>query len=186
MKLCVPSLRRPVLIATVVSVFVLAPASADAKKPTHGGGGGGGPSTTSTYVKNYANVLNGVEYGLTPEDVQATPDGGSIALALTSAANSGVGVSWLLKTSAVGAPEWAKEVGCFDTPPGACPDGASLQVAGDGGYVIAGGTMGCGSGNNCPSLSGLQCGLIEKVDGSGNVVWAKVYSTGGSATAIDQ
>ena len=40
-------------------------------------------STTSTFVKDYANVVNGVQYDLFPADVQATPDGGSIALATT-------------------------------------------------------------------------------------------------------
>src|SRR6266705_2418547 len=80
------------LIVLVFVVVLLVPGSAAAKKPT-GGGGGGGFSTTSTYVKNYAIVLNGVQYDLTPEDVQATPDGGWIALAITDSATNGVGVA---------------------------------------------------------------------------------------------
>ena len=58
-------------------------------------------------------TLNGVQYDLTPEDVQATPDGGWIALASTPSATNGVLVAWLLKTSAVGAPQWEEEVGCL-------------------------------------------------------------------------
>src|SRR5216117_2379685 len=104
MKLRVLPLRRAALVVMVVVTVALAPASADAKKKPPGGGGGGS-STTSTYVKNYANVV-GVEYDLTPEDVQATPDGGWIALASTPSATNGVLVAWLLKTSAVDAPQW--------------------------------------------------------------------------------
>ena len=107
------------------------PAAAAAKKPPKpggGGGGGGGFSTTSTFVKDYANVVNGVQYDLYPADVQATPDGGSIALATTyapspSGARTGPGVSWLQKTNAFGAPQWQEEVGCLSTPPGAYSDG---------------------------------------------------------------
>jgi hypothetical protein len=135
-------------------------------------------------VKNYANVVNGVQYGLTPEGLQATPDGGWVASALTQAPNSGVGVSWLLKASAVGAPQWQEEVGCFGTPPGAYADEVSLLRAGDGNLVLAGGTIGCGSGANCPPTSGIQCGLIEKLDASGNLIWARVYDAGAAGTAF--
>src|SRR4051812_43738478 len=38
---------------------------------------------SSSFVRAYGNSLNQVEYGLTPESVQATSDGGYIALALT-------------------------------------------------------------------------------------------------------
>jgi hypothetical protein len=137
-------------------------------------------------VKNYANVVNGVQYGLTPEGLQATPDGGWIASALTQAPNSGVGVSWLLKASAVGAPQWQEEVGCFGTPPGAYSDAVSLQRTGDGGQVLAGGTIGCGSGADCPPTSGIQCGLVEKLNVSGNLVWARVYDVGAAGTAFTQ
>ena len=51
---------------------------------------------------------------MTPEAVQASSDGGSVALALASTRS----VSWLVKLDAFGAPTWQKEVGCFDLPPG--------------------------------------------------------------------
>jgi hypothetical protein len=175
-------LRRPALAALLVLAVLLTPAGAVAKKPSNGGGGGF--STTSTYVKNYANVLNGVEYTLTPEGVQAASDGNWTALALTQAAEGG-GVSWLLKSSALGAPQWAKEVGCLNGAPGDYSDATALQLTRDGGYVLAGGTIGCGSGSNCPELTGLQCGLIERLDGSGAIVWARVYAAGADGTAID-
>ena len=76
MKLRALLSSSPAIVATTVLVVILlVPAIAEAKKkpPTSGGGG---LSTTSTYVKNYANVLNGVEYDLAPQDVQATSDGG--------------------------------------------------------------------------------------------------------------
>jgi hypothetical protein len=74
----------------------------------------------------------------------------------------------------------------MNTPPGAYSDELSLQQTSDGGYVLAGGTIGCGSGGDCPSLSGIQCGLIEKVDGTGRLVWAHAYSVGAYGTAFDQ
>jgi hypothetical protein len=173
--------------AIVVMGLLVSPGAAVAKGPHHGGGGGGGGggfSTTSTYVKNDANLLNGVEYDLTPHSVQPTTGGGSIDLATTQAP-SGVGVSWLLGTSAVGAPQWQEEIGCMNTPPGAYSDAVALGRTSDGGYVLAGGTVGCGSGSDCPSLSGIQCGLIARVDGAGGVGWAQVYSASPTSTAFD-
>jgi hypothetical protein len=181
------SLTWSIRAGVVLAAVLLTASSANAKKPGGGGGGsGGGFSSTSTYVKNYANVLNGVHYDLTPEDVQATPDGGWIALASTPSATNGVGVAWLLKASAVGAPQWQEEIGCLATPPGDYADEVSLQETSDGGFVLAGGTLGCGSGTTCPSTSGIQCGLIERLDGSGRIVWARVYSVGVNGTGFDQ
>jgi hypothetical protein len=178
---------RLACVAIVVAAVLLTPSVAGATKPRKPpSGGGGGFSTTSTYVKNYANVLNGVEYDLTPEDVQATPDGGWIALASTQSATNGVGVAWLLKASEVGAPQWQEEVGCLSTPPGDYSDQLSLQQTSDGGYVLAGGTIGCGSGSDCPSTSGIQCGLIEKLDSTGLIAWAQAYSADVNGTVFDQ
>ncbi|HJU36596.1 MAG TPA: hypothetical protein VJ716_04155 [Gaiellaceae bacterium] len=187
--------RYAAALALLVSAVLLLPTAAAARKPPKGGGGGGGsgggaPSTTSTYVKNYANVVNGVQYDLSPVDVQATPDGGSIALATTyapppSGAGTGPGVSWLLKRNAVGAPQWQEEVGCPGTPPGAYSDTLSLQLTSDGGYVIAGGTIGCGSGDDCPALSGIQCGLVERLDAAGQLEWARVYAGGANGAEFD-
>jgi hypothetical protein len=173
-------------LAIAVALFVLMPAAAEAKKKPPTGPPPPPPSTTSTYVKDYANVLNGVQYDLTPEDVQATPDGGSITLAITSAPGNGVGVAWLLKTNAVGAPQWQEEVGCPSTPPGAYSDALSLDQTSDGGYVLAGGTIGCGSGSDCPALSSLQCGLIERLDAAGRLLWARVYNARPAGTVFEE
>lgn len=181
--------RHAAAFVLLVTAVLLLPSAASAKKPPVGGGGGSF-STTSTYVKDYANVVNGVQYDLFPGDVQATPDGGSIALATTyapspSGSGTGPGVSWLLKTNSVGAPQWQEEVGCPGTPPGAYSDDLSLQLTSDGGYVVAGGTIGCGSGNDCPALSGIQCGLIERLDASGGLEWARVFDVGADGTEFD-
>jgi hypothetical protein len=56
----------------------------------------------------------------------------------------------------------------------------------DRGYVVAGGTIGCGSGARCPAASGIACALIEKVSATGAVVSATVYQAGASASAIDR
>jgi hypothetical protein len=85
----------------------------------------------------------------------------------------------------VGAPQWQEEVGCSSTPPGAYSDALSLQLTSDGGYVLAGGTVGCGSGTDCPFLSGLQCALVEKLDATGQLEWARVYSAGVTGTEFD-
>src|SRR5919198_675215 len=99
--------RTLIAVAAGATVVLVSASAAGARKPP--GGGGGGFSTTSTYAKSYANIVNGTQYELTPEDVQATPDGGWIALALTKA-TTGLGVSWLLKASATGAPQWQEEI----------------------------------------------------------------------------
>jgi hypothetical protein len=182
--------RQAAALVLLVTTVLLLPAAAAAKKPPQGGGGGTSFSTTSTYVKNYANIVNGVQYDLFPVDVQATADGGSITLATTyapspSGAGTGPGVSWLLKTNAVGAPQWQEEVGCLSTPPGAYSDNLSLQLTSDGGYALAGGTIGCGSGSDCPALSGIQCGLAERIGATGQLEWARVYKVGANGTEFD-
>lgn len=186
--------RHFAAVALLVTTILLLPATAAAKRPPKGGGGGGGGSgsfsTTSTYAKNYANVVNGVQYDLTPIDVKATSDGGAITLATTfapppSGTGTGPGLSWLLKTSAVGAPQWEEEVGCPSTPPGAYSDVLSLELTNDGGYILAGGTIGCGSAADCPFLGGLQCGLIERLDSAGRLEWAHVYSSGATGAEFD-
>jgi hypothetical protein len=174
------------LLVIAVAVFVLLPGAAEARKKPPVGPPPPAPSSTSTYVKNYGNVLNGVQYDVTPEDVQATADGGSISLASTPAPGNGVGVAWLLKTNAFGAPQWQEEVGCPGTPPGAYADALSLQLTSDGGYVLAGGTIGCGSGSDCPELSGIQCGLIERLDAAGRLLWARVYDARASGTVFEE
>ncbi len=63
----------------------------------------------------------------------------------------------------LGGRAWQRELGCLATPPGDYRRAVSIVPAADGGYVVGGGTVGCGSGNNCAALSGVQCALVEKV-----------------------
>ena len=120
--------------------------------------------------------------GLTPEAAESTFDGGSISLALADTR----GVSWLVKLDRFGGPQWQEEVGCFNLPPDSFADGVSVQQTADGGYVVGGGTIGCGSSTVCPLLSGIQCALVERLDATGGLVWARVYSTGATSTAINR
>jgi hypothetical protein len=144
------------------------------------------PTTSTTFVKIYKDIVNNVQSELTPEDVQVTADGGYILLGLAAAPQNGVGVSWLVKTDAAGNAQWQEEVGCFSTPPGDYADGVSAQQTSDGGYVVAGGTVGCGSTSVCPSTSGIQCAMVEKLDKLGNVSWSNVYLAGEGGSAITQ
>lgn len=131
-------------------------------------------TTPSTFVKVFSNG----SFALTTEDVQPTSDGGHIALAETGTA-SGVGVSWLLKLDSAGNPQWQKEVGCFKTAPGDNAIGHSVQQTSDGGYIVGGGTVGCGSKSSaCPASSGIACAYVVKLDSAGRVAWAKVYNDG--------
>jgi hypothetical protein len=38
----------------------------------------------------------------------------------------------------------------------------------------------------CPLLSGTQCALVERLDATGGLVWARVYSTGATSTTINR
>ncbi|HET6867511.1 MAG TPA: hypothetical protein VFH80_16440 [Solirubrobacteraceae bacterium] len=180
--------RSTALVAVllgIVSVSIVPAASA--KKPGGGGGGGGGgTSSSAAFVRTYSNLLGTTQFNVTPEDVQTTSDGGYIALGTTQSAMSGVGVSWLVKLSSTGSPQWQQELGCLGTPPGDYSDGVSIVQASDGGYVVGGGTIGCGSGSECPSTSGLTCALVEKVTSGGAVVWAKVYDAGALSSVINK
>jgi hypothetical protein len=146
------------------------------------------PAANGTFLKTYANIVNGVQADVTPEDVQPTSDGGYVALALSQApqASNGVGVSWLVKLDPAGNALWQEELGCFGTPPGDYSDGVSVQQTTDGGYVIGGGTVGCGSASICPPSSGIQCALVEKLDPAGRVIWAHVYAAGAAGSSITQ
>lgn len=141
------------------------------------------PSTTPTFMKNYADVVSGVEASATPEDVQPTADGGTLALSGVPSP-AGVFVSWLTKLDSTGAIQWQEEVGCLSTPPGDYSQGASLQPTKDGAWIFAGSTIGCGSGAVCPATSGTTCGLIEKITATGAVVFARAYAIGARDTTF--
>ena len=157
--------------ALVLSALVLAAPGAAKKRPKPPPPPPPPPSTSSLYVKSYANVLDGVRCPVTPQEVRATSDGGSITLSLSSCN----GLSWLVKTDALGVPQWQKEVGCFDIPPGSYAYANALDVTADGGYVVAGGMRDCKDSPVCLYLTSRQCGLITRLDATGNVVWSRVY-----------
>ena len=62
----------------------------------------------------------------------------------------------------------------------------SVQQTADGGYVVAGGTIDCGSGSSCPPLSGRSCALVEKLDSAGRLTWARAYAAGPDGSALQQ
>jgi hypothetical protein len=138
-------------------------------------------------VKAYAALVNGSQLDLSPLDVQATADGGFIALAETES-SQGLGVDWLVKLTAAGVPQWQEQVGCASPQgaPGDYADGVSVQQTSDGGYIVAGGTIDCGSGSSCPPLSGRSCALVEKLGPAGRLTWARVYQAGPDGSALQQ
>jgi hypothetical protein len=144
------------------------------------------PAPSGTFIKAYAAIVNGSPPSLTPEDVQATSDGGYVALAETE--TSAGGVNWLVKLSAAGTPQWQEQVGCASPQgaPGDYADGVSVQQTADGGYIVAGGTVDCGSGSSCPPLTGRSCALVEKLDPAGRLTWARVYQAGFAGSDIYQ
>src|SRR5206468_6957584 len=126
----------------------------------------GADARSGTFVTAYGNTIQQIEYGLTPESVAATSDGGYFALGLTDSPG-GVGVNWVLKLSASGRPQWQRELGCASGAPGDYAFGVSAQQTSDGGYVLGGGILGCGSF--------IQHALVEKLDAQGRVAWAFAY-----------
>ncbi len=140
-------------------------------------------SKTSMFVKVYANIVNNVQGSLTPQDVQATSDGGYI-LSATSTTSSGVLISWLVKLGSLGNPQWQVEAGCLTQ--GEYSVGISVHQTADGGYILGGGTVGCGSGADCPSSSGIQCAWVARLDSGGMLVWEHAYSAGSAGSGITQ
>ena len=145
------------------------------------------PPPSATFVKAYAALVNGKQLNLSPLDVQSTSDGGYIALSETQS-SQGLGVNWLVKLSATGVPQWQEQVGCASPQgaPGDYADGVSVQQTTDGGYVVGGGTIDCGSGTSCPALSGQSCALVEKLTPAGRLSWARAYEVGPDGSAISQ
>ena len=163
-------------------------ASASAvKKPKPSPSPSPSPAPSGTFIKAYAALVNGSQLNLSPLDMQATSDGGSIALAETESA-TGLGVDWLVKLGSAGVPQWQEQVGCASPQgaPGDYADGVAVQQTADGGYVVAGGTVDCGSGTSCPPLSGRSCALVEKLDSAGKLTWAHAYAAGPDGSALQQ
>jgi len=77
-------------------------------RPGRGGArarGKGGGCLVRTFVKAYSAIVGGSQLNLSPVDVAATADGGSIALVLATSPK-GLGEDWLVKLSAAGVPQW--------------------------------------------------------------------------------
>jgi hypothetical protein len=183
-------IRSMASLATAGGLSVALTASAPATALTAGSASGANTAVAattsgSTFVKVFSNAP--VPQGaLTTEDVQPTSDGGHVVLAVTESAN-GVGVSWLLKLDSTGNPQFQQEVGCFNTAPGDNADGVSVQQTSDGGYIVGGGTIGCGSGASaCPESSGQSCAYVVKLDSAGNVSWANAYNDGFFNSSINR
>jgi hypothetical protein len=170
-----------VLPAAVIAAILVTPAAAKKPPKPPPPPPPPPPSTSTTYVKNYANVLGGTKCDVTPAEVRATSDGGSVALALSSCRS----VSWVVKLDAFGNPQWQEEVGCLGLPPGGHSLGVALQTTADGGYVIAGGARDCQSNPVCPYLSSIHCGLVVKLDSSGAIAWSRAYSASATSTSIE-
>jgi hypothetical protein len=168
-----------------IAVGLIIPTAAIAKKPPKPTPTPPPPTFTSTiWVRTYANVNNGVKCEMTPQEVQATSDGGAILLAMSSGRDCDF-VSWVVKLDAFGAPQWQEEIGCSGIPPGGFDLGLALRQTTDGGYVIAGGVRDCESNPVCTYLSSVQCGLVEKLDTNGNLVWKRVFAASPSTTSIE-
>jgi hypothetical protein len=137
-----------------------------------------GQAASRTFVTAYGNTVRQVEYGLTPESVGVTSDGGYFALGLTDSPD-GFLKNWLLKLNASGRPQWQREVGCASGAPGDYGLGISAQQTSDAGYILGGGILGCGG-------SYVQRALVEKLDAQGRVVWAFAYPAGTAGSTINQ
>ena len=131
---------------------------------------------SSQFVTAYGNMIQQVEYGLTPASVAVTSDGGYVTLAHTDSP-SGVSVNWLLKLTASGRPQWQRQLECTNSAEGDYALGLSAQQTSDEGYVLAGGIEGCGH-----SFSAL----VEKLDAQGRVAWALAYPAGAAGSTINQ
>jgi len=108
----------------------------------------------------------GIEYGY---DVKQTTDGGFIIAGYTTSFGSGGADIYLIKVGASGNLLWSKVLG------GTYDDKAySVAQISDGGFIIAGSTIGLGAGNADVCL--------VKTDGSGNILWSKAY--GGASADV--
>ncbi len=112
------------------------------------------------------NVQWAKTFGGSDEDVaisvQQTTDGGYILAGYTGSFGAGGGDILLLKLDGSGNVQWAKTFGGFDWD-----IASSVQQTTDGGYIVAGQTGSFGAG-------GADI-ILLKLDGSGNVQWAKTF-----------
>src|SRR5919108_1635248 len=124
-----------IMLASVALLFLMLAAGVMGSRPI--GPGSAAQPASRTFVTAYGNTIQQVEYGLTPESVRVTSDGGYIALGLTDSAD-GFLKNWLLKLNASGRPQWQREVGCASCAPGDYSLALSAQQLSDGGYILGG------------------------------------------------
>jgi hypothetical protein len=141
-------------------------------------------ATTHRWVRQYGKVIGSAQYNVVPEDIQTTL-GGYVAIGQGTTPGGYIS-TWLVKVDSSGAPLWQKDVGVPDLAPGDYSIGLSIQPTADQGYVIGGGTVGGGSGDDCPFISGIQCVWVTKVDSEGEPVWSRAYRAGRARSSIHQ
>lgn len=93
-------------------------------------------SGTQEWMKTHGG--SGRDYG---HSVQQTADGGYIVGGYTLSFGAGSEDVWLVKTDANGDEEWSQTYGGTSTDVGYC-----VQLAADGGYIVAGYTLSFGAG----------------------------------------
>jgi hypothetical protein len=118
------------------------------------------PSTHALLVLEWRKTY-GVGSG---RSVQVTPDGGYIITGYTGSDAPGSDSDvYLVKTDASGNMQWNKTYGGAERD-----EGYSMQVTGDGGYIISGSTLSF-------SVNGLHDVYLVKTDSTGNMQWQKTY-----------
>lgn len=106
-------------------------------------------------------------------DVIAMPDGGYAVAGYTFSFGAGGADSWLLRLDARGEVLWQKTYGHGTGVEGI----SSVALTPDGGFVLACNVQMYGAVR--------QVAAVRRLDGSGNLIWQKVYD-GGSATGISE
>ncbi|MBN1273824.1 MAG: hypothetical protein JXB26_16270 [Candidatus Aminicenantes bacterium] len=103
--------------------------------------------------------------------IRQTSDGGYITAGFTYSFAEELDDIWIIKLDAAGQSEWQKIYG------GTNYDSAeSINQTSDGGYIVAGGTVSYGAGEDDI--------WILKLDAAGNITWQKTYGSSDSDFAI--
>jgi hypothetical protein len=98
--------------------------------------------------------------------IQETSDGGYIVGGLTKSFGAGEHDFWILKLTSTGDIEWQRTYGGSDMD---FPN--TIQITGDGGYIIAGVTYSFGAGD-------CDCWIL-KLTSTGDIEWQRTYGGGG-------